>query len=88
MSPGLEFEGNNVESAVDTACEELNIDLSHSVLVGDKTSDLEAARRAGITKILAETGHAGKDAEYDVEPDYRAKDLMEAAKWVLARERD
>ena len=35
-----------------TAAKELNIDLSRSVLVGDKNSDIEAGIRAGIAKNL------------------------------------
>ena len=35
-----------------TAAKELNIDLSRSVLIGDKNSDIEAGIRAGIAKNL------------------------------------
>jgi len=41
-----------------TAAEELNFDISNSVLIGDKESDLEAGRRAGIpeSQMLLMTG--------------------------------
>jgi rfaE bifunctional protein nucleotidyltransferase chain/domain len=66
---------------------DLNIDFSRSVCIGDKTSDLEAARRLGMTKILVRTGHAGGDGEFEVEPDFIASSLADAARWVLDRER-
>ena len=66
----------------------LNLDIAHSVIMGDRTTDLEAGRRLGMTKILMRTGAAGADAEFDVSPDYVAHSLLDAAKWMLARERD
>ncbi|MBN1866182.1 HAD-IIIA family hydrolase [Candidatus Sumerlaeota bacterium] len=72
---------------VERAREELNLDLAHSVFIGDRTSDLETGRRTGMTTILVRTGAAGSDGEYGVEPDYVASDLSDAARWVLERER-
>lgn len=62
---------------------DLNADMGRSVMVGDKTSDILAAKNAGVLSILVETGHGGKDKEYEVSPDFKAKDLAEAAKWIL-----
>lgn len=69
------------------AKEDLNLDLSRSYTIGDKTSDLEAGRRAGTKTILVKTGHAGQDLEYAVEPDYVAEDLLAAANFILSQER-
>jgi len=69
------------------AAGDLNLDLAHSVAIGDKTADLEAGRRLGLTTILVTTGHAGRDREYDVRPDHVAAGLLDAAQWVLDRER-
>ncbi|HUT25744.1 MAG TPA: HAD-IIIA family hydrolase [Sumerlaeia bacterium] len=69
------------------ARQDLNIDFSRSICIGDKTSDLEAARRLGMTKILVRTGHAGGDREFEVEPDFIASSLDDAARWALDRER-
>lgn len=44
------------------AAEALAIDLGRSVLVGDKTSDLEAARAVAARAVLVRTGH-GREAE-------------------------
>ena len=35
-----------------TACEELNIDLTKSLLIGDNVSDIEAGRAAGVAVAL------------------------------------
>ncbi len=72
---------------IERAVKDLNIDLSNSFIIGDKTIDLETGRRAGIGKILVRTGHAGSDALYDTPPDYIARDLLDAAEWILQRER-
>ncbi len=72
---------------IERAVEDLNIDLAHSFMIGDKTIDLETGRRAGIGKILVKTGHAGSDKLYNVTPDYVARDLLDAANWILQRER-
>ena len=72
---------------LERARRDLNLDLSQSVLIGDKTADLEAARRMGMTKILVKTGHGGRDGEFDVKPDHVADNLAEAAQWILSRER-
>ncbi|WP_164256178.1 HAD-IIIA family hydrolase, partial [Stenotrophomonas maltophilia] len=38
------------------AAEELNADLARSWMIGDTTSDMLAARRAGVRGILVRTG--------------------------------
>jgi D-glycero-D-manno-heptose 1,7-bisphosphate phosphatase len=44
------------------ASSQLGIDLERSVMVGDKITDLEAARAAGVRAVLVRTGH-GRDDE-------------------------
>lgn len=66
---------------------ECHIQMDKSVMVGDRTTDIEAARRLGIPGILVQTGAAGSDGEFDAQPDYVAPDLHAAARWVLERER-
>jgi len=47
------------------AQEELHIDLAHSILVGDKLSDIQAGQKAGIEQnYLIATGHDISNAEY------------------------
>mgnify|MGYP003717197349 FL=1 len=50
------------------AAEEHQIDLSRSVMVGDKTSDMEAGQRAGISAL------------YKVAEEHT--DTIEQAEWV------
>lgn len=75
------------QSLVKRAQQELRVDLPHSFIIGDKTSDIETGRRAGMKTILVKSGFEGKDGEYPGEPDYRAKDLLDAANWILKLER-
>ncbi|HBF33059.1 TPA: hypothetical protein DDW35_00710 [Candidatus Sumerlaeota bacterium] len=75
-------------SMVFRAQEDLNLDLTNSYFIGDRSTDVEAGRRAGVKTILVRTGRGGKDGEYHgAEPDYVASNLIEAAQWVLEQER-
>jgi len=65
------------------AKEELNIDLEKSYLIGDKTSDILAGKRAGCKTILVKTGYGGKDKEFSIKPDFLAKNLLEAVRQLL-----
>ncbi len=65
--------------------EELNLDMKRSFMIGDKTDDIMAGKNAGLKTILVKTGHAGKDKNYDVKPDFIADDLLDAAK-IIKRE--
>lgn len=62
------------------AARDFDIDLSRSVLIGDKSSDVECAHRGGCCAILVATGYGGSQT---CEPDFRAADLAEAAGWIL-----
>jgi D,D-heptose 1,7-bisphosphate phosphatase len=64
---------------IETAAREYDIDISKSFFIGDKTADILAGKNAGMKTILVKTGKAGKDGYYNVEPDYVAEDLSEAA---------
>ncbi len=62
------------------AAEELRLDLSASVLVGDKRSDIEAGRAAGVSRaIIVQSGHPVRteDAQY---ADACLPDLASAAR--------
>lgn len=62
------------------AATELNIDLSRSYFVGDRSADIECGRRAGTLTILVSTGYG---AEQNCHPTFRAKDITEAVNFVL-----
>ncbi|MCC7156173.1 MAG: HAD family hydrolase [Bryobacterales bacterium] len=63
----------------------LSLDLPRCFVVGDRTTDIEAGRRAGCTTILVRTGCAGLDARFAVKPDGICNDLPEAVQWILRR---
>jgi D-glycero-D-manno-heptose 1,7-bisphosphate phosphatase len=72
------------------AAEELGLDLSRSVMVGDKPSDVEAGQAAGGAGVLVLTGYGRGEWEYlrhawKVKPDHVAEDLLDAVTWALAR---
>ncbi len=73
---------------IERAKEELNIDLSRSFVIGDKSCEIQLGKNAGMKSILVQTGHAGKDKQYDAKPDYVASDLLDAAKWIKKVERN
>ena len=61
------------------AREDIPSDMSKSVMIGDKTSDIQAGRNAKLYTILVKTGHGGRDLEYSAHPNYIAQDLVDAA---------
>jgi D-glycero-D-manno-heptose 1,7-bisphosphate phosphatase len=66
------------------ARDELALDLGRSVMIGDKRSDLEAGRAAGVGRlILVESGHV-LDASDRSAADFVCTDLLEAACHVVA----
>ncbi|MAG50565.1 D-glycero-beta-D-manno-heptose-1,7-bisphosphate 7-phosphatase [archaeon] len=62
---------------------EYNLTLQDSIMIGDKTSDIEVGKRSRCKTILVKTGEGGKDKSYNIKPDYVADDLLDAAKWIL-----
>jgi D-glycero-D-manno-heptose 1,7-bisphosphate phosphatase len=67
------------------AAAELGLSLANSVMVGDKTSDTQAGRSAGVgLTILVDSGHAlGDDCLQHA--DLRCADLAGAAALILGR---
>jgi D-glycero-D-manno-heptose 1,7-bisphosphate phosphatase len=66
---------------VDEAAADLGIDLQRSFFVGDRTSDVECGRNAGMKTILVETGYGAKHT--DCGPDYSARNIAAAAGIIL-----
>ncbi len=63
----------------------VEIDLSNSCVIGDKTAEVKMAENAGCKGILVQTGYAGKEEKdrYPTSPDYIARDLLDGIKWWL-----
>ena len=59
------------------AVDEFDIDCDRSYFVGDKTADILAGKKAGLTTILVKTGKAGKDNKFDVQPDITVEDISQ-----------
>ena len=71
------------------AATDLALDLSASVVVGDKASDVATAPRVGARSVLVLTGYGLGEWEYrratfPVAPDHVALDLLDAVEWTLA----
>ncbi len=76
---------------IDRAVKDFGIDRGHSYMVGDKWSDVELGQRAGVHAILVESGFAHDDPgnkrpEQLRDPDFTARDITEAARWIISRE--
>jgi D-glycero-D-manno-heptose 1,7-bisphosphate phosphatase len=70
------------------ASAELEIDLSHSYVIGDKLTDIEPAYKVGAKGILVLTGYGKEQMESLNErskrqPHYIARDILEAVNWIL-----
>ena len=57
-------------------------------MIGDTTLDIKMAENAGMEGILVETGQAGLDGKYKVDPTYVAEDLMQAVDIILKSNQD
>jgi histidinol-phosphate phosphatase family protein len=76
------------------AAKENNLDLERCAVIGDRWTDIMAANEVGCIKIIVQSG-AGMESiqkynnqEYygnyaKVEPDYVAKNLLDAVNWLL-----
>jgi D-glycero-D-manno-heptose 1,7-bisphosphate phosphatase len=70
------------------ASEELDIDLAQSWMIGDRYSDIELARNAGLHSAFVLSGYGRGEWEYQREvwqhqPDLVAEDLLAAVKSVV-----
>ena len=63
------------------AASELNIDLTRSWMVGDRWRDVDCGHAAGCRTIFIDRGYA---EELKQQPDFRVKNLLEAAEIILA----
>lgn len=71
------------------ARDEHGVDLSRSYMVGDKILDIEFGKNLGLKSVMVLTGYGIGEYEHQrqdwkVAPDYLAKDLLDAAEWIVA----
>jgi len=70
------------------AAKDMGLDLSHSVIIGDKAIDIAAGIASGCSTVLVMTGHGAKEWEEwheTFKPDHVAQDLLGASTWLLSR---
>jgi len=68
---------------LERAQHELNTDFSQSWMIGDTTTDIELAYRAGVKSILVETGYAGMDHKYPRTADFTFPDFSKAVEFIV-----
>ena len=76
---------------IEKACEDFDIDMKNSYVIGDRCSDIELADRSDLKGLMVKTGYGLGDIEYvlpntSFEPVYIAKDLLYAVRWIIERE--
>ncbi len=74
-APGMIFEAQR----------DHHLDLARSYFIGDKTSDIECGRNAGVRTILVQTGYGAQQS--DSRADFVARDLTHAAGIILGTSR-
>ncbi|GJM07638.1 MAG: phosphoglycolate phosphatase [marine bacterium B5-7] len=62
------------------ACEELGVDPTHCVYIGDAERDIEAGRRAGMKTIAAKYGYLTEDEDIDA---WQADVVIESPEMLL-----
>jgi D-glycero-D-manno-heptose 1,7-bisphosphate phosphatase len=72
----------NTQLALEAAAA-LGFDPARAVVIGDKGSDIELGRRLGATTMLV-SADAAPARDGTSAPDYRVRDLLEAAQIILA----
>jgi D-glycero-D-manno-heptose 1,7-bisphosphate phosphatase len=73
---------------IEAACRDMEIDLSSSWIVGDKTIDVETGQNAGIRTAFVLTGYGEKHRSHLRRlPDIIADDLLDAAQKMIEYER-
>ena len=77
---------------ISRAARDFDIDLAGSWMVGDRYSDVELARNAGVQSMLVLSGYGRGEWEHQrstwtEQPDLVAENLQEAV-WVIAAEED
>jgi len=63
------------------AAQDHDVDLTRSVMVGDRWADIEAGRRAGCRSVLVGTGYGEPPGQG--QPDAVVASLGEAISWIL-----
>ncbi|MBI3808953.1 MAG: lipopolysaccharide heptosyltransferase II [Nitrospirae bacterium] len=73
------------------ARQELGLAPDHAIVIGDKASDVGLAQNIGATAVFVSSGHHPEEeqarmADQGLAPDFTARDLAGAVKWILEKE--
>lgn len=74
---------------LEAAMKKHGISPKETFIIGDSKVDILAGQAAGLSTIFVLSGKTSMDEmrKWDVKPDYVFKDLLEASKWVLTKQR-
>jgi len=75
---------------ISRAAKDFDIDLEESWMVGDRYSDVELARNAGVKSMFVMSGYGRgewehQSASWNEQPDLVAEDLLEAVESILGK---
>ena len=62
---------------LEQACNDFDIDMTRSYMVGDRAGDIITGQKAGIKTVLLESGYGLAGLEQNVTPDYVFADLRD-----------
>jgi len=69
---------------IEKAVAEHGLDGLPAYFIGDKVSDMGAARACGAKAIMVLTGYGSDELKkLDLQPDYVAQDLMDGVNWII-----
>jgi len=76
---------------ITSAAQDFNIDLGGSWMVGDRYSDVELARNAGVKSMFVMSGYGRGEwehqrANWKAQPDLIAENLLEAVRVIVAKD--
>jgi D-glycero-D-manno-heptose 1,7-bisphosphate phosphatase len=60
---------------IERAQKDFEIDLKKSYMVGDRATDIQTGRNAGLRTVLLESGYGSGDLNQQIQADYTVKDL-------------
>ena len=62
---------------LEKACRDFDIDMSRSIMVGDRSSDIKTGKNAGIITVYVTSGFNNGQMEEYIEPDEKVHDLRD-----------
>ena len=70
---------------ISKAVKEYNVDVESSWVIGDRTTDIQTGKNAGMKTILVRTGNAGQDRKFEVSPDYIFDNIEDSVDFILSK---